>query len=902
MRNSVPASDRFHSAIKSGAKQRALVYFFDDNLYFTNDDLTSSGIHYENYFNTEEDLSISGTPPSATISFSVFNENHRLDNMSFGRFKASIAAMVATKTHNRVGNVSVEFEGDVLSGHDEFPYFRSNGEGVSEQPDFSVKSILVRDGLVYCVGLSGQVIIYKKNATISKGSWGTVSRHVWSQISEMSWSEILNLIIPGGSYEIYNNGSIDQIMIPSVIRYAERNIGIVVLNDNTIEDYLKNGIAETYEYVDLGIFYANRPARVKTNVISVDGYDAMVKFDVSTENMSIAFPITLKSLLDTVCAFVGIKHKVSSFINEDIVIDENSDIFQSSTARDVIGYIAEAACSVPKIDYDGVLAFSWWTDSDLIIDENDYSTFVSNEYSVKRIDRLQIRSTENDVGILVGSGTNGYVIQENPFLNFKTHDEGVSRAQSIYDRLTSFDGYTPGSAKWFADWSYRPGDVITIMSGGVAYRYPIFGYALDWSGLATANLESTGNEKREVLDAKHRESFAVGRKMLEIEKTIEGIKIIASDAKTESGEAYSKISEFELTVDGYTSEVSSFKKSVDGYAEATAKYEASVNGYSAELKDYKESVDGYAETTANYKAAVDGFSSEVSNYKESVIGYEKEVEEYKTSLTQTSTEISAKVSKDDIINQINLSTEEAQIKAPKIKFDGAVITNGTLETGNWKFDNNGSNYNGNGIGVNMTILNGEFVGGDSYGTRAFYGSTNCDAQYGSDYDYDTYIRAGAIKLITHKDLNGHSSLNTYGSAYCRLSSGGEFSFLCGESSSGDPRGNIGSNSQRWDTVYVNALHQGSSKYVKHDIQSMRDMGDVIDGLRPVTFVYNNDKNNKIQYGLVYEEAIEVFPHICLPSKSGDVNDIGIDYTRLIAPMLKEIQSLRERVKALEERM
>lgn len=866
MSNSVPASNRFHSAIKSGAKQRALVYFFDDNLYFTNDDLTSSGIHYENYFNEEEDLSISGTPPSATISFSVFNENHRLDNMSFGRFKASIAAMVATKTHHRVGNVSVAFEGDVLSGHDEFPYFRSNGEGVAEQPDFSVKSILVRDGLVYCIGLNGQVIIYKKNATLSKGSWGTVSRHVWSQISEMSWGEILNLIIPG-SYEAYNNGSINQIMIPAVIRYAERNIGIVVIDDNTIEDYLKNGVAETYEYVDLGIFYANRPARVKTNVISIDGYDAMVKFDVSTENMSITFPITLKSLLDTVCAFVGVKHKVSSFINEDIVIDENSDIFQSSTARDVIGYIAEAACSIPKIDYDGVLAFSWWTNSDLVVDENDYSTFVPNEYNVKPINRLQIRSSENDIGILIGNGTNGYVIQENPFLNFQTHDEGVSRAQPIYDRLTLFEGYTPGSAKWFADWSYRPGDVITIMLGGVAYRYPIFGYALNWSGLATAELESTGNEEREVLDAKHRESFAVGRKMLEIEKTIEGVTIIASEAKQESGTAYKKAASVELIVGGFNTRISSVETSQGQTTEKVSQLSQTVGGFDTRVS----SVEGNQE-------------------------------KFETAISQNSRDISAKVSKGSVISEINLSTESAKIKAPKIEFDGAVITNGTLETGNWKFDNNGSNYNGNGIGVNMTILSGEFAGGDSYGTRAFYGSTNCDAQYGSDYDYDTYIRAGAIKLITHKDLNGNSGIDTYGSAYCRLSSGGEFSFLCGESSSGDPRGNIGSNSQRWDTVYVNALHQGSSKYVKHDIQTMRDMGDVIDGLRPVTFVYNNDKNNKIQYGLVYEEAIKVFPHICLPSKSGDVNDIGIDYTRLIAPMLKEIQSLRERVKALEERM
>jgi len=328
--------------------------------------------------------------------------------------------------------------------------------------------------------------------------------------------------------------------------------------------------------------------------------------------------------------------------------------------------------------------------------------------------------------------------------------------------------------------------------------------------------------------------------------------------------------------------------------------------------DAKSTANSASTAAANAQSTADSAKATANSAAATVTSYEQRLSTAEQKITDTAiistvtssstftNALTGKVSKTEIISCINQTAESITISASKINFKGAVITDGTLTTGNWTFDSNGSSYSGGGVGVNMTVLSGSFVGSDSSGTRAFYGSSNCDVQYGADYEYDAYVRAGAIKFITHKDLYGDWSMNTYGTAYCRLSSGGEFTFLCGEASSGDPRGNLGSSSQRWDTVYVNALHQGSSKHVKHDIQTMPDMGSVIDGLRPVTFIYNNDKAGRTQYGLVYEEAIDVFDYVCLPWKTDDVNDIGIDYTKLITVLLEGIKGLRARVKKLEE--
>ena len=85
--------------------------------------------------------------------------------------------------------------------------------------------------------------------------------------------------------------------------------------------------------------------------------------------------------------------------------------------------------------------------------------------------------------------------------------------------------------------------------------------------------------------------------------------------------------------------------------------------------------------------------------------------------------------------------------------------------------------------------------------------------------------------------------------------------------------------------------------MKHDIQPMEDMGDALDRLEPVTYVYDDDPDEKKRYGLIYEDTMEVLPNICTQDESNK----AINYVELIPMMLKEIQDLRARVKALEER-
>lgn len=98
--------------------------------------------------------------------------------------------------------------------------------------------------------------------------------------------------------------------------------------------------------------------------------------------------------------------------------------------------------------------------------------------------------------------------------------------------------------------------------------------------------------------------------------------------------------------------------------------------------------------------------------------------------------------------------------------------------------------------------------------------------------------------------------------------------------------------------FYGTFHNYSSREIKHNIRPLDDMGDVIDQLEPVSFAYDDDPNEKKKMGLIYEDAIRILPEIC----TDDEELKAIDYTSLIPVLLKEIQQLRARVSALEERM
>jgi hypothetical protein len=101
------------------------------------------------------------------------------------------------------------------------------------------------------------------------------------------------------------------------------------------------------------------------------------------------------------------------------------------------------------------------------------------------------------------------------------------------------------------------------------------------------------------------------------------------------------------------------------------------------------------------------------------------------------------------------------------------------------------------------------------------------------------------------------------------------------------------------TLQVTALsYNAPSDYrIKTDVTPLDDKF-TVDKLRPVT--YNNTKLDKQDIGLIAHELQEVYPFLVTGEKDGE-NLQSVNYTGLIAILIKEIQDLKERVKKLEEK-
>ncbi len=90
----------------------------------------------------------------------------------------------------------------------------------------------------------------------------------------------------------------------------------------------------------------------------------------------------------------------------------------------------------------------------------------------------------------------------------------------------------------------------------------------------------------------------------------------------------------------------------------------------------------------------------------------------------------------------------------------------------------------------------------------------------------------------------------------------------------------------------------SSKRYKKKIQDMENV-EWIYKLRPVNYLYKNDKTATKQYGLIAEEVEKINPLFVSYNKSGKVETVK--YTQLISPLIQIIKKQKEKIDYLENK-
>lgn len=526
----IATSQAYKDAIRSGMPQRILIDMGD--VILTNEDVSvsSGGLKFEDRFNEENELTF-GATPSNSVSVALINSDGFFNDYEFKTLKAAVGVLIETNRFARVGSVMVEIGsgGKTFAGQTIQPYLLEDGVACSVQPSFAVKSIVVNNGIVYCFGSSSDdVFIFRMSGWSSLPDWRSLDVYDWSKFSNT------NTVISTPKFNAHVKKKISGLI---------RDHKGIVIHGSIISDFLHENRRNVYEYIKLGTFIADSDEIVRKSIISLDGNDRMLLFDdVLIDEVGLSYPITLLQMVNRICEYIGVEFGDSDFINSDLIVSQRPDDFEEATTREVLSWIAEAACSYAKFDRDGNLRLKWFEKADASFDESTFSAFDPMVYQVSSVSGLKVRNSNSYIESIYGSG-NTYLIQNNPFLrpedNASTFSLTRSSSSPILDRVAAFEPFNPASGTLFGDFSIEAGDIVRVVKGGRAYSVPIYSANTSWNGSSMTNIENSGSKQRTVPTLKQREEYSSGRNSYNTSQAIGGLGGRAS--ALEESAAYARV-------------------------------------------------------------------------------------------------------------------------------------------------------------------------------------------------------------------------------------------------------------------------------------------------------------------------------------------------------------------------
>ena len=321
----------------------------------------------------------------------------------------------------------------------------------------------------------------------------------------------------------------------------------------------------------VGIFYAEKPTRTKRNSYKVTAYDTMSKLDTDFSGWLRAnqaqFPKTIWQLVQLACQRAGVTLASSSLpINGSYSVQ--AFYADDLTCRQIISWAAEAAGCYAHMNADGKLQFLTYTDKrstakitpDGVSNSTAYyaDSLSYEDYTVKAIEKVQIRQSDSDVGVIYPdstTATNTYAVQGNLLLTTGTEANLKTVAQNLYNVLKSVT-YTPCKVAVPSGSGLACGQIVHVKDArGREFDTYLMSATIS-SG--KASFESVGSASRESSSAVNSQSYKnLTGKMLEIKTSVDGLTVTASEL---SG----NYSELKQTVDGLSAEVKKDTKITGG--------------------------------------------------------------------------------------------------------------------------------------------------------------------------------------------------------------------------------------------------------------------------------------------------------------------------------------------------
>lgn len=446
----------------------------------------------------------------------------------------------------------------------------------------------------------------------------------------------------------------------------------------TIQMVLAGNMANPFQIGRYKV-YSDTPTadRTKRDIVAYDALYDVINADMA-EWYNTLLPekdgtTTMKAFRDSFFKHFGIEQADIQLANDDMKVEKTVEPEELSGAT-VLNCICEINGCFGHIGRDGRFHYIYLEQeiqglyprnnlypADDLYPREPKSTrvgkklYISAQYEdflVKTIDKLQIRKEEDDIGVIVGSGTNAYVIQDNFLVYGKGSEELTGIANNIYGRIRGII-YRPFSADCKGNPCIEVGDAVRLPTRYEIIESYVLKRTLKGIQALRDEYEATGEEYRSTqVNSVHKSIIQLKGKTNVLTRTIEEtnskIADVASGLSSEIKQTATDIrAEVKNTADGLSSSIEQTANSI------RSEVSDSVNNLSSSIQQNTESItsevkrasEAEGDLSTKITQTAESITSEVSkNYetKENATNTKTELE---TSIQQTADGFTAELSK-----------------------------------------------------------------------------------------------------------------------------------------------------------------------------------------------------------------------------------------------------------------
>lgn len=173
--------------------------------------------------------------------------------------------------------------------------------------------------------------------------------------------------------------------------------------------------------------------------------------------------ITFKTFRDSFFAHFGITQKELTLVNDTMTVSRGVYTDELSGGQ-VLNAICEINGCLGHIGRSGQFEFVYLSNTaPITINKSYYTSADYQDYIVSQIDKLQIRQDENDIGAIVGTGSNTYVIENNFLVYGKDAATLKAIATNIFNKIKGIT-YRPAEISSSGNPCIEVGDAIKLSS------------------------------------------------------------------------------------------------------------------------------------------------------------------------------------------------------------------------------------------------------------------------------------------------------------------------------------------------------------------------------------------------------------------------------------------------------